>query len=86
MRGNREVSSLVYCLDDEFWRSQEQKVLSLMDQGLKDRSKSVRVIWRNTSSECNFEEVYIIGCSSTKISWCITDLIMAINYSRDCQS
>lgn len=56
LRGNREVSSLGYCLDDEFWRSQEQKVLSLMDQGLRDRSKSVRVIWRNTSSECNFEE------------------------------
>ncbi|CAN4080066.1 unnamed protein product [Withania somnifera] len=56
LRGNHEVSSLGYCLDDEFWRSQEQKVLNLMDQGLRDRSKSVRVIWRNTSSECNFEE------------------------------
>lgn len=56
LRGNREVSSSGYCLDDEFWRSQEQKVVSLMDQGLRDRSKSVRVIWRNTSSECNFEE------------------------------
>ncbi|PHT91220.1 hypothetical protein T459_06333 [Capsicum annuum] len=56
LRGNREVSSLGYCLDDECWRSQEQKVLSLMDQGLRDRSKSVRVIWRNTSSECNFEK------------------------------
>ncbi|OIT32009.1 PREDICTED: nucleolar protein 6 [Nicotiana attenuata] len=56
LRGNSEVSSLGFCLDDEFWRSQEQKVLSLMDQGLRDRSKFVRVIWRNTSSECNFEE------------------------------
>ncbi|MCD7454518.1 hypothetical protein HAX54_025139 [Datura stramonium] len=56
LSGSSEISSLGYCLDDEFWRSQEQKVLSLMDQGLRDRSKSVRVIWRNTSSECNFEE------------------------------
>nr|XP_016452559.1 PREDICTED: nucleolar protein 6 [Nicotiana tabacum]XP_016452560.1 PREDICTED: nucleolar protein 6 [Nicotiana tabacum]XP_016452561.1 PREDICTED: nucleolar protein 6 [Nicotiana tabacum] len=56
LRGNSVLSSLGFCLDDEFWRSQEQKVLSLMDQGLRDRSKSVRVIWRNTASECNFEE------------------------------
>ncbi|XP_059293198.1 uncharacterized protein LOC132046556 isoform X2 [Lycium ferocissimum] len=56
LRGNSEVSSSGFCLDDEFWRSQEQKVLSLMDQGFGDRSNSVRVIWRNIPSECNFEE------------------------------
>ncbi|KAG8383986.1 hypothetical protein BUALT_Bualt04G0070800 [Buddleja alternifolia] len=44
-----------FCLDDECWRSYEQKVLSVIDQALRGRTKLIRVIWRNTSSECNFE-------------------------------
>ncbi|KAK6150894.1 hypothetical protein DH2020_015826 [Rehmannia glutinosa] len=44
-----------FCWDDECWRSYEQKVLGVIDQALKGRTKLIRVIWRNTSPECNFE-------------------------------
>ncbi|KAH6800552.1 nucleolar protein [Perilla frutescens var. hirtella] len=44
-----------FCLDDECWRSYEQRVLCVIDQALRGRTKLVRVIWRNASSDCNFE-------------------------------
>ncbi|XP_027117353.1 uncharacterized protein [Coffea arabica] len=56
LKGNTEVYEPGFCLDDECWRYYEQKVLALMVQGLQDRAKYVRVIWRNTSSCCNYEE------------------------------
>ncbi|CAK9152397.1 unnamed protein product [Ilex paraguariensis] len=55
LKGNGEVSASGFCLDDECWRSYEQKVLSLMHRGLTKRAKFVRVIWRNTTLDCNFE-------------------------------
>ncbi|KAG5560683.1 hypothetical protein RHGRI_003871 [Rhododendron griersonianum] len=56
LKGSTEVNALGFCLDDECWRSYEQKVLSLMHQGLNDRAKVIRVIWRNTPLGCNLED------------------------------
>ncbi|KAF7151525.1 hypothetical protein RHSIM_Rhsim02G0060300 [Rhododendron simsii] len=56
LKGSMEVNALGFCLDDECWRSYEQKVLSLMHQGLNDRAKVIRVIWRNTPLGCNLED------------------------------
>ncbi|XWS42061.1 hypothetical protein CRYUN_Cryun17cG0136500 [Craigia yunnanensis] len=55
LKGSSEVYSLGFCLDDECWRVFEQDVYSLLNQGLSDRAKSIRVIWRNTHSEFNVE-------------------------------
>ncbi|XVF17901.1 hypothetical protein REPUB_Repub10bG0164600 [Reevesia pubescens] len=55
LKGNSEVYSLGFCLDDECWRAYEQDVHSLLNQGLGDRAKFIRVIWRNTHSEFNVE-------------------------------
>ncbi|CAN1814116.1 Nucleolar protein 6, partial [Linum perenne] len=56
LKGNSEVSSSGFCLDDECWRLYEQKVHNILSQGLGDRAKSVRVIWRNISSGCRLEK------------------------------
>ncbi|CAI9114714.1 OLC1v1015496C1 [Oldenlandia corymbosa var. corymbosa] len=45
-----------FCTDDECWRIYEKDVWSKMAEGLEDRAKSIRVIWRNTTSGCKFEE------------------------------
>ncbi|XVE82616.1 hypothetical protein DITRI_Ditri16bG0020000 [Diplodiscus trichospermus] len=55
LQGNSEVYSLGFCLDDECWRVYEEDVHSLLNQGLSDRAKFIRVIWRNTLSEFNVE-------------------------------
>nr|GMC99114.1 nucleolar protein 6 [Ipomoea batatas] len=48
LQGHHDFHKLGFCLDDECWRSYENKVLSVLNQGLTDRSKLVRVIWKNT--------------------------------------
>ncbi|KAI3451695.1 hypothetical protein Pfo_008360 [Paulownia fortunei] len=55
LKDNHDFHVSGFCLDDECWRSYEQKVLCVIDQALRGRTKLIRVIWRNTSSECNFE-------------------------------
>ncbi|KAK3224122.1 hypothetical protein Dsin_011147 [Dipteronia sinensis] len=55
LNGHTEVHSSGFCLDDECWRLYEQKVHSLLCQGLGDRVKFIRITWRNTPSECNIE-------------------------------
>ncbi|WCJ24913.1 Nucleolar protein 6 [Euphorbia peplus] len=55
LKGNNEVYPSGFCLDDECWRLYEQKVENILSQGLTDRAKSIRVIWRNTYSDCNIE-------------------------------
>ncbi|KAG8659917.1 nucleolar protein 6 isoform X2 [Manihot esculenta] len=55
LKGNREVCASGFCLDDECWRLYEQKVLSILSQGLSDRAKFIRVIWRNFQSDCDIE-------------------------------
>ncbi|GFP95320.1 nucleolar protein 6 [Phtheirospermum japonicum] len=55
LKDNHDFHVSGFCLDDESWRCYEQKVFGIIDQALKGRTKLIRVIWRNTSSECNFE-------------------------------
>ncbi|KAK6258334.1 hypothetical protein SCA6_012808 [Theobroma cacao] len=55
LKGNNEVYALGFCLDDECWRVYEQDVHCLLNQGLSDRAKFIRVFWRNTHSEFNVE-------------------------------
>ncbi|XP_021718015.1 nucleolar protein 6-like [Chenopodium quinoa] len=56
LKGNSGVFASGYGVDDECWRLYEQKVHSLLCQGLNDRAKSIRVIWRNWSSNCRIED------------------------------
>ncbi|CAL1360812.1 unnamed protein product [Linum trigynum] len=56
LKGSKEVYSSGFCLDDECWRLYEKQVHDLLSQGLGDRTKSVRVIWRNSSSGCSLEK------------------------------
>ncbi|WJZ86013.1 hypothetical protein VitviT2T_005516 [Vitis vinifera] len=55
LKGNSDVYALGFCLDEECWRSFEQKVHFLLCQGLSDRAKFIRVSWKNATSECNVE-------------------------------
>lgn len=56
LKGNPKVCESGFFLDDECWRLYEQKVHHLLDQGLSDRTKSIRVTWRNIPSKCNVKE------------------------------
>ena len=60
LKGNSKVTSLSFCLDDESWRILEKDVQSLLQQGLTDRTKMIRVLWRSTPSEWNIMDVCII--------------------------
>ncbi|CAN6335656.1 unnamed protein product [Urochloa humidicola] len=51
LKGSSKVTALSYCVDDESWRILEKDVQSLLQQGLTDRTKMIRVLWRNTPSE-----------------------------------
>ncbi|KAM0914789.1 hypothetical protein ACQ4PT_011270 [Festuca glaucescens] len=53
LKGNSKVTALSFCLDDESWRVLEKDVQSLLQQGLTDRIKMIRVLWRSTPSEWN---------------------------------
>lgn len=55
LKGKSEVHASGFCLDDECWRLYEQKVQGLLNQGLNNRAKLIRVTWRNTLSECSIE-------------------------------
>lgn len=57
LKGNVQAYASGFALDNECWRTYEHKVHSLMQEALGERVKLVRVIWRNTASECNFEDV-----------------------------
>ena len=59
LKGRSEVFSSGFCLDDECWRVYEQKVHNVLTEGLSDRVKLIRVIWRNTPSESIIENVSI---------------------------
>lgn len=56
LKGNVQAYASGFALDNECWRTYEHKVHSLMQEALGERVKMVRVIWRNTASECNFED------------------------------
>ncbi|CAL4904049.1 unnamed protein product [Urochloa decumbens] len=51
LKGSSKVTALSYCVDDESWRILEKDVQSLLQQGLTDRTKMIRVLWRSTPSE-----------------------------------
>ncbi|CAM0950126.1 unnamed protein product [Alopecurus aequalis] len=53
LKGNSKVTALSFCLDDESWRVLERDVQSLLQQGLTDRIKMIRVLWSSTPSEWN---------------------------------
>lgn len=57
LKGKAEVSAKGFCLDNECWRLYENKVHSLLQEGLGDRVKFVRVTWRNTTSASNISDV-----------------------------
>lgn len=56
LMGNSKIFESGFCLDDECWRVVEDKVNLLLEQGLKDRAKLVRVNWRSTPSEWNIKD------------------------------
>ncbi|XP_064957513.1 uncharacterized protein LOC135581344 isoform X1 [Musa acuminata AAA Group] len=56
LKGNSKICSSNYCMDDECWRISEKDVHSLLQQGLTDRARFVRVIWRSTPSDWNVED------------------------------
>nr|KYP66767.1 Nucleolar protein 6 [Cajanus cajan] len=51
LKGKKEVFSSGFCLDDECWRSYEDKVHSILSKGLNDRANSIQVTWRNTQCQ-----------------------------------
>ncbi|KAJ1264900.1 hypothetical protein BS78_08G037300 [Paspalum vaginatum] len=51
LKENSKVTAISYCVDDESWRILEKDVHSLLQQGLTDRTKMIRVLWRSTPSE-----------------------------------
>lgn len=55
LKENKEVFASGFCLDKECWRLYEQKMQSVLHQGLSDRAKIVRVAWKNTPSEYSIE-------------------------------
>ncbi|XP_031476888.1 uncharacterized protein LOC116248304 isoform X2 [Nymphaea colorata] len=44
------------CLDKELWRISEGNVYSLLVEGLSDRAKFVRAVWRNVPPEWSLED------------------------------
>ncbi|GMH24573.1 hypothetical protein Nepgr_026416 [Nepenthes gracilis] len=56
LKGNNDVYASGYCMNDECWRLYENKVHSLVSQGLGDRAKFIRVIWRNCFSDVRIED------------------------------
>jgi U3 small nucleolar RNA-associated protein 22 len=60
MKGNSRVSGLGFCLDEDRWRVCERDVHLLLSQGLTDRSKLVRAIWKNFPSDWNIHDVRLL--------------------------
>ncbi|XP_010533807.1 PREDICTED: nucleolar protein 6 [Tarenaya hassleriana] len=55
LKGKTTVYTSGFCLDKECWRMYEQKVHSLLHQGLSDRAKLIRVVWKNTHLDWHIE-------------------------------
>ncbi|XP_072992362.1 uncharacterized protein [Typha latifolia] len=51
LKANARVYASDFCLDEECWRVCEKDMHSLLQQGLTDRAKLIRVTWRITPSE-----------------------------------
>jgi hypothetical protein len=63
LKDNSKVTSLSYCVDDESWRILEKDVQSLLQQGLTDRTKMIRVLWRSTPSDWKIMDVCNVSTS-----------------------
>ncbi|XP_061342356.1 uncharacterized protein LOC133288574 isoform X3 [Gastrolobium bilobum] len=48
LKGKKEVYASGFCLDNECWRSYEEKIHGILAKGLDDRAKLIQVAWRNT--------------------------------------
>uniref|UniRef100_A0A0E0RE95 Nrap protein domain-containing protein n=1 Tax=Oryza rufipogon TaxID=4529 RepID=A0A0E0RE95_ORYRU len=58
LKGNLKITTSSFCLDDLAWRKLEKDVQSLLQQGLTDRTKMIRVLWRSTPSEWNIMDSF----------------------------
>ncbi|KAJ1692881.1 hypothetical protein LUZ63_009579 [Rhynchospora breviuscula] len=56
MKESSRVLGLGFCMDEERWRVCERDIQLLLSQGLTDRSKLVRVVWRNSPSNWNIHD------------------------------
>ncbi|XP_066362820.1 uncharacterized protein [Miscanthus floridulus] len=84
LKGNSKVTALSYCVDDESCRILEKDVQSLLQRGLTDRTKMIRVLWRSTPSEWKIVEGFsefgssplLVGMmvSSLEKSFCLVDI------------
>ncbi|PKU81278.1 nucleolar protein 6 [Dendrobium catenatum] len=57
-KGNAIINSSEFCLDEERWGLVEKDVQSVLQQGLSDRAKLVRVTWGSAPSNWNINEGY----------------------------
>uniref|UniRef100_A0A0E0BPH4 Uncharacterized protein n=1 Tax=Oryza glumipatula TaxID=40148 RepID=A0A0E0BPH4_9ORYZ len=84
LKGNLKITTSSFCLDDLAWRKLEKDVQSLLQQGLTDRTKMIRVLWRSTPSEWNIMDGFsefgssplLVGImlSSLEKSFCLVDI------------
>ncbi|CAJ1930137.1 unnamed protein product [Sphenostylis stenocarpa] len=56
LEGKKEVFALGFCLDDECWRSYEDKIHGILSKGLNDRVKVIQVTWRNTQCQWSVDD------------------------------
>lgn len=57
LKGKKEVFASGFCLDDECWRSYEDKIHGILSKGLNDRAKFIQVTWRNTHCQWSVDDV-----------------------------
>ncbi|QCD91028.1 U3 small nucleolar RNA-associated protein 22 [Vigna unguiculata] len=56
LKGKNEVFALGFCLDDECWRSYEDKIHGILSKGLNDRARAIQVTWRNTQCQWSVDD------------------------------
>ncbi|KAL3039003.1 hypothetical protein AAZX31_01G163500 [Glycine max] len=56
LKGKKEVFASGFCLDDECWRSYEDKIHGILSKGLNDRAKFIQVTWRNTHCQWSVDD------------------------------
>lgn len=56
LKSNPKICSEDFCMDNECWRIYEKNIQSLLQRGLSDRAKLVRVVWRSTPLDWNIED------------------------------
>ncbi|GAB2279548.1 hypothetical protein Dimus_014191 [Dionaea muscipula] len=56
LKGNAGVHTSGYCMDDECWRLYEEKTRDIISQGLSNRAKLIRVLWRNWIPNYHIED------------------------------